>query len=86
MNKRETLDRLNRLLLVVEGLPDLVDVVSIQVAGYQHKNGTTVHVLTTDQIQFTRRERFSLKDIRESVEIAGVEVFQLIDAPVPEGM
>ena len=86
MNKRETLDKLNRLLLVVEGLPDLVDVVSVQVAGYQYKNGTTVHVLATDQIQFTKRHRYSLKDIRESVNIAGVEVFQLIDAPVPEGM
>jgi hypothetical protein len=82
MNKRDAVDKTNRLLLVLEGLPD-VEVIGISLETWGQ---ISVQLFAATRLQFTTRQPIKGGKIRESVEIAGVEVFQLIDAPVPEGM
>ena len=82
MNKRETIDRLNRLLLVVEGLPDDAVAISVRLDW----SGSAVHLRKGSGVAFDTRRQVSLEHIESSVMVSGVKLFERIDSPVPENV
>jgi hypothetical protein len=81
MTKREALDKLNRLLLVVEGLPENTSVL----AATTDYGGTRIQVGHGAEVQFTARKRISLTSVERSTVIAGVTVLEVFTEPVQEG-
>ena len=82
MTKREALDKLNRLLLVVEGLPENTSVL----AATTDHSGMRIQVGYGAEVQFTDRKRISLTSVERSTVIAGVTVLEVFSEPVQEGM
>ena len=82
MNKRETLDRINRLLLVIEGLPADAEVISVRVMSDE----STVHLREGSGVMFRLRRRVNCQCVENSTTVAGVEVLEWVDSPVPEGV
>jgi hypothetical protein len=82
MNKRETIARLNRLLLVVEGLPEGTSVLGVST----DCSGTRIQVGEGAEVNFTARKRISLKSVEWSTTISGVTVLEVCASPVQEGM
>jgi len=82
MNKREAIDQLNRLLLVVEGLPEGT---SILAATTDH-SGMHIQVGYGAEVNFTARRRISLTSVEWSTTISGVTVLEVCTSPVQEGM
>jgi hypothetical protein len=82
MNKREAIDRLNRLLLVVEGLPENTPVISVRLDNI----GSAVHLREGPGVAFDTYRQVSLELIESSVIVSGVKLFELADAPLPENV
>jgi hypothetical protein len=82
MNKRETIDKLNRLLLVVEGLPRGTSILGVST----DYSGTPIQVGHGAEVNFTDRRRISLTSVERSTTIAGVTVLEVFTEPVQEGM
>jgi hypothetical protein len=82
MDKREAIDRLNRLLLVAEGLPENTSVISVRLDDI----GSAVHLREGSGVAFDTRRQVSLEHIESSVMVSGVKLFERIDAPLPENV
>ena len=83
MRRQNVIDALNRLLLVVEGLPDSTTIVSVEV--YTTKPLGTVHVMSMPPTEVApTRTRVGVDCVRLTTAISGVEVYSLVNEPVPE--
>ena len=86
MKKREAVDMLNRLLLVVEGLPEDSCVIRASIGFDGDETRGTVHLKKLpDTVLKPIRERMDNDTVKYGFEYSGVWLFTLVDERIREG-
>jgi len=83
MTKTEIVNKLNRMLLVAEGLPEEADVISADV---KISGNLQIHVRDGTVPGLTERRRMDMRYIVNYAHVSGVEIAAYVLDEVPEGV